>query len=408
MKLTVVLFVLGLAAMPLPLQAQNYDVTVSNVTVWIRAIDKNHETVPGLTLGDFEVFEDDRKVELTCFEPPASSFSESQPALENRSESKIQKIAVFLDLFNTSGEEYQDLLPVMDDFLALIPEGRKEITLVAFTPDAKVRVLIPTTRSPGEVRSLLHRLPVGSEREMQLQKNNIALAGILRDANEIPEMRESYIHRACQTARQFTDLEKQISSESLKVLDAYVSKLAEKESDEQKIVIHISGGFNSDPGRAYFDVIEDLVKKWGTEAEKLYFDIPECRRDLSFQPSRDVKKTMSGMNRSNLTLYSISTRSKYRGINLPLQQATLMNDESSIMSDYKFFQEEMADQTGGLFYPNLTKFRNAFEEMLSDLENQYVVCFKPKSGNEQGKYHTIRVNCKKPNVTIRYRKGYIQ
>lgn len=403
------LLILGMATSPCPITAQDYEVTVSNVTVWIRAIDKSHQTVMGLTPDDFEVFEDGRKVDLTCFEAPAQVSSEdaNAPPIENHQE-EPQKIAFFLDLFNMSKQEYQELLPVMDDFLGLIPAGRKEITTVALTPEGKLRVLISATRAPKDVQSLLHRLPVETDREMQLQKNNIELAAILRDANEIPEMREAYLHRACLTARQFTEQEKQISTESLKVLDAYVKQLSEKEPDRQKIVIHISGGFNSDPGRAYFDVIEGLVKKWGDDVEKLYFQIPDCRRDLSFQPTRDVKNTMTGMNRSNVTLYSISTRSKYRGMNLLLQKATLTNNENSIMVDYKFFQQQMADQTGGLFFPNLKKFRSGLEEMLSDLENQYEVCFKPSADTANGKYHTIRVTTKKPGVLLRYRKGYVQ
>ena len=49
-------------------QTQNYEVSVNTVTVWVRALDKEGNPVQGLSIEDFEVYENKVKVPLTCFE----------------------------------------------------------------------------------------------------------------------------------------------------------------------------------------------------------------------------------------------------------------------------------------------------------------------------------------------------
>jgi len=48
--------------------AQDYEVTVTTVSVWVRATDKSGKPITGLKQTDFEVFEDGKKVTPTCFE----------------------------------------------------------------------------------------------------------------------------------------------------------------------------------------------------------------------------------------------------------------------------------------------------------------------------------------------------
>src|SRR6187401_3438255 len=47
---------------------QSYDVAVTTITVWVKAVDGDGKPVEGLTQADFEVFEDKKKVDTNCFE----------------------------------------------------------------------------------------------------------------------------------------------------------------------------------------------------------------------------------------------------------------------------------------------------------------------------------------------------
>ena len=57
--------VISLAAVLLIAQEE---VTVTSISVWIKATDSSGKPIEGLTAADFEVKEDGKKVEITCFE----------------------------------------------------------------------------------------------------------------------------------------------------------------------------------------------------------------------------------------------------------------------------------------------------------------------------------------------------
>ncbi len=51
-----------------PASAEDYEVSVTTVNVWIRATDGSGNAMTGLQMSDFEIFEDKKKMTPTCFE----------------------------------------------------------------------------------------------------------------------------------------------------------------------------------------------------------------------------------------------------------------------------------------------------------------------------------------------------
>src|SRR4249919_3527960 len=51
-----------------PVFSQDYEVAVTTVNVWIRAVDASGNPVTGLTQADFEVYENGKKMDPSCFE----------------------------------------------------------------------------------------------------------------------------------------------------------------------------------------------------------------------------------------------------------------------------------------------------------------------------------------------------
>lgn len=126
MKYSFVLLLLGFL-LP-PVFSQDYEVAVTTVNVWIRAVDASGNPVTGLTQADFEVYENGKKMDPSCFEEVNFSMPElkDDKMADNNplsAESKVnqpKRFVVYLDLFNTSQTEMERLRPEIDTFLQRI------------------------------------------------------------------------------------------------------------------------------------------------------------------------------------------------------------------------------------------------------------------------------------------------
>ncbi|MCI0416795.1 hypothetical protein L0222_28845 [bacterium] len=76
--------------------SQDYEVTVTTVNVWVRAVDKSGAPVEKLTQEDFEVYEDNQRMVVSCFDEISQNVdvvSAEQPATKKR-------FVLYLDLYN--------------------------------------------------------------------------------------------------------------------------------------------------------------------------------------------------------------------------------------------------------------------------------------------------------------------
>jgi VWFA-related protein len=80
--------------------------------------------------------------------------------------------------------------------------------------------------------------------------------------------------------------------------------------------------------------------------------------------------------------------------------------ESGLRSDPHWGLGQLAEDTGGLLLDNTNNFKPAFERLNSDLRNYYMLGYTPLKRTFDGKFRTIRVRVKRPDVTVAARKGY--
>ncbi len=73
--------------------------------------------------------------------------------------------------------------------------------------------------------------------------------------------------------------------------------------------------------------------------------------------------------------------------------------------DVETASRTMADGTGGRFY-STTNFYGAFDDIDDRTANSYVLGFATDHPAE-GKYHSIRVEAKRPGLNVNYRQGYM-
>lgn len=67
----------------------------------------------------------------------------------------------------------------------------------------------------------------------------------------------------------------------------------------------------------------------------------------------------------------------------------------------------LAVDTGGLMLFNLNNIGHALDEIAADTNTYYVLGYQPSNAKYDGKYRHIEVRVRRPDVTVRARKGYL-
>ena len=112
------------------------------------------------------------------------------------------------------------------------------------------------------------------------------------------------------------------------------------------------------------------------------------------------------MNRYNVTVYAINTRGMYSGETASQTPLLNMNDPT-LIADYQDTLSQISEETGGLSFENSRNFKLGFDQIITDLGQQYLICYSPPPHKKAGEYHKIKVVCKKKGIDLRYRTGYL-
>jgi hypothetical protein len=67
---------------------------------------------------------------------------------------------------------------------------------------------------------------------------------------------------------------------------------------------------------------------------------------------------------------------------------------------------DIADLTGGRAFYNHNDIGNEIANAYADADTFYALAFTPAKNKPDGKVHTVRVDCRRPGVHLRYRKSY--
>jgi VWFA-related protein len=432
--------------------SQDYQVTVTTVNVWIKAVDSSGNPVSGLLKSDFEIFEDNKKVTPSCFEEvhlsipaPDQSMDASRP--ENAAASTIleKRFILFLDLYNTTQVELERIRPQTDDFIRRIAKKNWKVMLVAYLPSGKLGIVSPFTQDMTRIRSLLGQAKGNPQRDQRIKRNEseilemLAAVKIQRDSDAADsdenvgsggaggadaaqashssiiggeeEMMRMAVNNAYRQAGHFARQEKQASEHAFAALETFSEYYSSKLSEgEHTIILFISGGINSDPGRRYYDVVTNFVTARAANVNPSDFalSVTGSTKENSFDLQTQIQKSVGKLNRSNMTMYAMNTRGlDSSGPDIARMEAEYSPLDTNTIKDYQDSLSQISEETGGFSFQNSQNFKIGFDNVLNDLSHQYLICYLSPSHKESGEYHKIKVVAKKPGLKLRYRQGYI-
>lgn len=406
-----------LCLLPLILLGQEYEVSVTSIEVWVKATDSSGKSIAGLNQNDFEIYEDNQKVAFTCFEevqvgaPGVGSPQTSMEAQGNSARTQPeQKFVLFLDLLNMTPQEFNYVQPRLREFLNQVKAMKYEVMLAALLANGKLGIISPFTSDVDHVRALLAQASskANPTRDQKIVDNRRQLTHILETIDEDPRMFEIAVRDAYRQAQVYARDEKNTTLYSLAALESFSSHLSTLVPGEHAVVLYISGGFNSDPGRQYFDMVNSYAEKQGIQnTVDFAMRFPSSIRETNFDLRTEIQKSIGRLNRNNITLYSINTR----GTTGPSEDLTRANssiagNSSDVLHDYQESMWQIAKETGGTSFENTNNFKVGFDHVITDLDQQYVLCYAPPAHKVPGKYHQIKIVCKRPGVNLRHRQGY--
>ena len=428
---------------------QDYEVSITNVNVWVRVSDSSGNPVTNMKKQDFEIFEDGKRVSSECFEEVKFAFSPAEGTSIGTDKAtpatKIlpKRFVLFLDLHNSTQIEFERLRPKMGEFLDQLSKGNWEVMLVAYLASGKLGVVSPFTRDFVRIRALLDQAKGNAQRDQRIARNESEIIEILsvlkirKDAFDVPNpesvgdqggspegagqtasglgidkhLFNLAVSNAYRQAQYFARQERNAGEHSFAALESFGDFYGKRLSEgEHTIILFLSGGVSSDPGRRYYDLVNNFVAKQAGNVNPSEFAITytESTKEVNFDLEKQIQHSVGKLNRYNLTLYAINTRGLAgSGPDVTQMESTYAAFDVNQARDYQDSLSQIAQETGGLSFQNSQNFKVGFDNILDDLSHQYLLCYQPPVHKKDGEYHSIKVVSKRPDVNLRHRLGYV-
>ncbi len=433
---------------------QDYEVSITNVNVWVRVIDRSGNPVSNMKKEDFEIFEDGKKVPTECFEEIAFRASnertESVVDTDTDTDTKpspksiSKRFVLFLDLHNTTQIEFERIRPKMDEFLDQLSTRNWEVMLVAYLTSGKLGVVSPFSKDFVRVRALLGQAKGNAQRDQRITRNESEILEILsvlkvkKDSADVPDTESNSqqesggsreggqagaafgvdqhffklaVSNAYRQAQYFAKQERNDGEHSFAALESFGEYYGQRLSEgDHTVILFLSGGISSDPGRRYYDLVNGFVTRQAGNVNPTEFsmEFSDSTKEVNFDLEKQIQHSVGKLNRYNLTLYAINTRGlSGSGPDVGRMESSYSAFDVNQARDYQDSLSQIAQETGGLSFQNSQNFKVGFDNILDDLSHQYLLCYRPPEHKKDGEYHSIKVVSKRSDVNLRHRLGYV-
>jgi len=395
--------------------AQDYSVSVTTVSVWVRATDKKNQPV-SLNASDFQVFEDGKSMPISCFEEVRIKATEAQSTQEIQDQTQTapgeaadvapqkRKLILAIDLYNTSSAEYDGVKDELKGFVGKLDPSAWNI-MVAALLGGQSTIVVPFTGNVEEIYGELEKLRANENRDRETRDRKREITDLLKRADSKRAYAEAYLRAAAYAEDE--KIQSLMTLKSLAKLDKYMGTIS---AEEHVVIVFVSGGLNSQPGRQYTQIVDRAYNSSGFATDKDFIDTDFMgrREELNFDFPREVQRNIGMLNRRNVTVYCVNTRgSKNPGMDdLEESSYDFAVRDPSILADYQETLDGIAYETGGLSFKSSNNYEKGFGMILNDTVSQYILCYTTGRKSPKEKYHEIKVKVAKGGINLRHRKGY--
>ncbi|HLK65681.1 MAG TPA: VWA domain-containing protein [Bryobacteraceae bacterium] len=392
--------------------------------------------VSDLAKEDFTILENGKPRKIAFFSknvaPPESVAQTPQQAaggvVTNRpngaGETPVNVTVVLLDALNT---EIRDQQFAKQEFLQFLKQIRPEDRVAVYTLGTKLHVLNDFTSDAKRLAAVVNRysgenigLAEAAGAPLSDAPDGIGTDKIIQDAinNHMNDLVSDYTVR----------MRAETTAAAMEAIANHIGHIPGRKSliwisaSFPFVIGHIGDGQTNSEDTAFDDDISGVTaakKKGGmSQSTTLYGandrDGSPARTQMNFTEA--AMRATRALNNANVAVYAVDARGltgmvksmtveQNYGISgsaarTPPKLTSTINTSSTAL-------HTMADSTGGLVFQNTNGIRQAIQSAIQDGEVTYTLGFYPESSSLDSKYHNLKVQVKRKDVELRYRRGYL-
>lgn len=381
--------------------AEVVEVNVVNVEVYVT--DKQGNRVTGLTKDDFEVYQDDKPVEVSNFFvveagrplvefgtlplPEAEGPERVDPRIAPRPELPQEQrlsLVVYVDNFNIRPFNRNRVLRELRVFLGEQVSVGDRVMLVSY--DRTLRIRRPFTTDPQAVGSALLELETETGHASQFDNDRRQVIERIEDARNASE--------ALVWARSWADEVNNNLRFTLGALKDMVNSLAGLPG--RKAILYVSDGIPMVPGQEMFHAVDAKFSGGSAITESFGYDMSRKFRELADQA-----------NANRVTFYTIDAAGLRVGesISVENRRAQPVGLDSIATHNVQSPLRYIADVTGGVAIVNRNRVLPHLEQVAQDFNTYYSLGYNAPPA-PRGRYHEIDVKVKRKGLSVRHREGY--
>jgi VWFA-related protein len=397
-------------------------VDVPLVSIEVYVFGRDGKPFPGLTLEDFEIYEDGKKVQISHFYASpgimavatedaeiAGGMPEEtvEPEFAEPDPEQSLFLVIYFDDTNLIRGRRQAAVEHLRQFLS--SELPRDLRVMLVRYDGRNHVEVPFTEETDEVLAALEEIKQSASltrtidetmlmREIQNAETMASMSG--DRAMETLEMSGRSTWQSIETYAEQMVHRTRTSIENQERIISSLSGLSGR-----KAILLVTDGVEPRPGEA-------LYRAWGA----VFGQVPEFRVDAQrafLQASRNDLSSEYGKlaqfaNGHRVSFYTLSAANAGAARALSAETRTL--DESGLAIEQGISAEvlmaNMAGVTGGRALVNSPALAGQLDEVSQELASYYSVAFEPQHVGD-GKYHRLEVKVKRDGVRVRHREGYL-
>jgi VWFA-related protein len=381
---------------------EHIDVHVIGVDVVVT--DKKGNSVTGLTKEDFRIFENGEEKPISNFseidgrvaKPPVTTGAAPAPETPAAKKEEIpgqwkRRIILYIDNLSLAPFNRNRVFKQMKDFVKDVMRPGDEAMLATYNRSLKVRV--PFTRDPVQIQQMLDSVAGESGFGIANKSEAKDVMGRIRDATNYDD--------ALADARTYASSVEHDLRQSVESINGLITTLAGVEG--KKILVLTTEGFQIQPGREVFAMIDDVAREKGWQSSSTL-------EAMSYNGSTQIESIAKTANANGITIYAVHAgglAAGSEGTSADNQQAISYNVTSAAVSNTTESLQLMAELTGGLATTRTNNFAGAFKNIERDLDSYYSLGYR--AGTERvDRQRTLEVRVNNRALTVRNRQTFVE
>ncbi|HEX9500731.1 MAG TPA: VWA domain-containing protein [Thermoanaerobaculia bacterium] len=385
-----------------PKLTETMDIRVVNVDVVIT--DKKGKPVTGLTKDDFQLFENGVPKTISNFyevegpkainvaivpvpgAPPPAVTREEIP------ENLRRRVIFYIDNLSLMPFNRNRVFKEMKEFAKNVLRPGDEAMVATFNRSMKIRM--PFTRDAGAIQTTFDT--IAGESAMGVSNKSE-----VRDVQKRIQDAQTY-DEALSTARSYAESVNHDLRQSVESLNGLMTTLAGVEG--KKILVLTTEGFQMQPGREMFYLIDEVGRTKGWQAGSTLLE------GMTFDASSQIQDIAKTANANGITMYAIHAGglgAANEGMLAEMDRPTPYTVTQAAISNSTESLQLIAEMTGGLASINTNNFTQAFRNIQRDLESYYSLGYR--AGTERvDRQRNLEVRVKNRSYLVRNRQTFVE